>query len=336
MSKYYAKTTLSLSRNRPLNQNNKKRSNGFTLLEILLVVGIIAILAGIVIVAINPSKQLATVRNAERKSDLKQLNNAITQFYIDNSFYPASTTLSTTTLKEICNTGSVSATTTAVTGVTCASLGLINLSELVPTYITAIPTDPTGTSSPLAFIPTAYAASAGTGYAVGKRVTNQLALSAPLAELGSAILVNDICSHTPTDPACWSPAVSDLAWGPYGITGVNEADNGSANTVTLAGRDGDYPAADYCDALVQGGYSDWYLPAINQLTAVLDEYKIQYDLGNTTWGGFTVYPTFYWSSTENSFHQYTAWAANYDTYDYTVYTNPEDKPNAPGQTRCLR
>ena len=55
----------------------KNKKSGFTLLEILLVVGIIAILAGIVIVAINPAKQLATVRNTERKSDIKQINNAL-------------------------------------------------------------------------------------------------------------------------------------------------------------------------------------------------------------------------------------------------------------------
>jgi len=56
----------------------KNKKSGFTLLEILLVVGIIAILAGITIVAINPSKQLAQVRNTERKSDIKQIANAIT------------------------------------------------------------------------------------------------------------------------------------------------------------------------------------------------------------------------------------------------------------------
>ena len=70
---------------------------GFTLLEILLVVGIIAILAGIVIVAINPSRQLATVRNTQRLSDLKQISNAMTQYYIDHNAYPASTTPSTLT-----------------------------------------------------------------------------------------------------------------------------------------------------------------------------------------------------------------------------------------------
>jgi prepilin-type N-terminal cleavage/methylation domain-containing protein len=170
----------------------KNKSSGFTLLEILLVIGIIAILAGIVIVAINPSKQLATVRNTERKSDLKQLYNAITQYYIDNSAYPS--TISTTTLNEVCNTGSVSATTTALNGASCGTLA--NLSVLVPTYLTAIPTDPTGTSSLLSFIPTAYAATTatatGTGYKVGVNTAKQVLISAPLAELGVRVVVGNV------------------------------------------------------------------------------------------------------------------------------------------------
>ena len=50
------------------------RTSGFTLLEILLVVAAIAILAGIVIIAINPTKQLGDTRNAQRRSDVYSLS----------------------------------------------------------------------------------------------------------------------------------------------------------------------------------------------------------------------------------------------------------------------
>ena len=160
------------------------KHSGFTLLEILLVVGIIAILAGIVIIAINPSKQLAQVRNTERKSDLKQLYNGMTQFYIDKGYYPASTTLSTTTLTTICPTG---ASTSPAAGFDC--VGMLNLSELVPTYIVSIPNDPATTTI--------------NGYSV-MLVNKQPAVSAPLAELGVTVSVGNVptawtCGSTLTD-----------------------------------------------------------------------------------------------------------------------------------------
>lgn len=189
----------------------KKTTRAFTLLEILLVVGIIVVLAAIVIIAINPNKQLANVRNAQRLSDLKQINNAIMQYYIDHSAFPSPTTL-VSTLTEICNTGSVSATTTAVNGEACGTL--VNLSDLVPTYLVAIPVDPLATSTLSFFnkiIPTVYAASRGTAYKAAV-VNNQVTSKAYLGE-GTNIFVGPVLlaeTCTSFNYSAWSNCVNGV------------------------------------------------------------------------------------------------------------------------------
>jgi len=64
-------------------KNQKK--GGFTLIEILVVIGIIAILAAIVLIAINPARQFAQARDTERTSNVNAILNAVGQYMADEA-----------------------------------------------------------------------------------------------------------------------------------------------------------------------------------------------------------------------------------------------------------
>lgn len=70
-----------------LRQINKD-AKGFTLIELITVVAIISILSAIVLVVINPTSILGNSKDARRKSDLKQIGNALQLYYNDNDRFP--------------------------------------------------------------------------------------------------------------------------------------------------------------------------------------------------------------------------------------------------------
>ena len=137
---------------------------GFTLIELLLVIGIIAILASIVIVAINPTKQLGDARNAQRKSDVNTILSAVYQYAIDNDGnLPGA--IPTGTAVEICATG----------GTDCDAA--INLDVLTGSYLVRMPRDPQAASA------------TGTNYWIVEGSNGRITVSAPGAEQGQSISV---------------------------------------------------------------------------------------------------------------------------------------------------
>lgn len=56
---------------------NKKQKNGFTLLELLIVIAILAILSAALILILNPAESMRKSRDAQRISDLSTLKTAI-------------------------------------------------------------------------------------------------------------------------------------------------------------------------------------------------------------------------------------------------------------------
>ena len=146
-----------------------KNNKGFTLIEILLVVALIGILAGIVIIAINPNKQLGDTRNAQRKVDVNTILNAVYQFAIDNNGSLPSG-IPTGTADEICKTGAGSCT------------GLVDLSDLTTDekYVVSIPLDP---KCP------AECDANGVGYEIIQSANGRITVSAPNAEQEATISV---------------------------------------------------------------------------------------------------------------------------------------------------
>jgi prepilin-type N-terminal cleavage/methylation domain-containing protein len=156
----------------------KIQTKGFTLIEVILVVALITILATIVIIAVNPTRQLNQADDSVRSRHIKAISSAILQYQAETGSFPgpilANSTTSSGGLMEICRTD--------ITIPDCT--GLIDLSILIPNYLDKMPMDPSATST------------YGTGYNVGIARGNRPRVTAPFSEL-SSIAVNPVVVPVP-------------------------------------------------------------------------------------------------------------------------------------------
>lgn len=153
-----------------LTKSKKELLKGFTLIEILIVMAIIAMLASIVIIAINPVRQFATARNTQRWAAINSILNATHQNIIDNHG---------TFDFSGCDATSIPTSATVIK----KTLGVDLCGCLVPIYMSAFPYDPsTGSYTDCTTYDTAY-----TIYQ--NATTGRITIAAPQNELDESITI---------------------------------------------------------------------------------------------------------------------------------------------------
>jgi prepilin-type N-terminal cleavage/methylation domain-containing protein len=154
--------------------SHSEKQKGFTLIEILLVIALIAILATVTIIALNPARQMSQGKNATRLSNVNAILNAVGQYSIENKGnVPETIPVSSDGCSgvnadfAICKTGEVCS-----TGV---DLGVLTQDGK---FMVSIPVDPSGGSS-----------NESTGYNIVRTEAGRVTVCAPEAELDEVISV---------------------------------------------------------------------------------------------------------------------------------------------------
>lgn len=152
---------------------SRLRRAGFTLVELILVMGILSMLLSLTFITLDPATRFAQVRNGTRTNDVNAILTSIHEYIVDNDgALPGGIN---TTLKQLGTCGSGGA--TACPGAAGACLDLSTL-PLLAKYIKNIPQDSKdGTAST-------------TKYSVVADANNIVTVSACGAELGKTIQVS--------------------------------------------------------------------------------------------------------------------------------------------------
>ena len=151
-----------------VDKKKKKASSAFTLIEVLIVIGIIAVLAGIVLVAINPGRQIAQARDTQRISNINAILNAIGQYTIDN--------------KGMLPVG------IPAKGDNPIEIDQTICSAIVPTYLPALPTDPSSSSKGASITDCDSVATSTVLYAIFQDNNGRITVSTERGEIGTSTI----------------------------------------------------------------------------------------------------------------------------------------------------
>lgn len=125
----------------------RQSRSGFTIVELLIVIVVIAILAAITTIAFNGVQQRA--RDSQREHDITTIRKAIDLFRADKGGYP------------VCGTANAYSAGGALAGSTASNC---LTAALVPTYLAKLPTDPINSGSYQYFYGNGYRRTSATTY----------------------------------------------------------------------------------------------------------------------------------------------------------------------------
>ena len=153
-----------------------RRAKGFTLLELLIVMALIAILVGIVIAALNPGRQFALARNSTRYAHLNTIMNGISANAAENNgiFTCASEALGIPAVATTMRADDADPLTEEYDIAPC----------LVTEYLSQMPFDPSVENGEWTS-----EADYLTGYSISQDASDRITVTAPEAELSETISI---------------------------------------------------------------------------------------------------------------------------------------------------